>query len=147
MVRGVLWRSLWLWIGAPLGLIAGLVAYWDDGPPELNGACAAVLILLPLFLLFIWRAHFKNTVGRFRSLDSPEADMVLDEAGLGVTSSLGAMTIPWSRFTEVWELPGFWMLFLSRAQFITLPLATVPEDAIGFLRGKLPATKKRGLRL
>jgi hypothetical protein len=41
----------------------------------------------------------------------------------------------------MWETPEFFMLFLERDQFMTLPAATMPEDIRTFLRSRLAMIK------
>jgi len=42
------------------------------------------------------------------------------------------------RFIDVWERPEFSMMFLTRSQFITVPVADLSEEALAFLRSRLP---------
>lgn len=141
-VRTFMWRRLvyrpWL-LGLALGLIAvALFLPRGDDAPYLVAALTGTVVALVLLVLVLWRAHFTNTVGRFRALDPPEADLTLDDAGLTVSSNCGASTLPWTSFTEVWVLPDCWMLFLSPAQFMTIPIVGLSPEAESFLRGKLP---------
>lgn len=123
-----------------LGLLAtGAAAGWAGGPTLVTGFLLALLGLVPLLVAGLWWAHHANSVGRLRAMDPPEAELTLRENGISVASNLGAATIPWSSVTEVWELRGFWMLFLAPAQFITLPLDTLSPEAVAFARARLPA--------
>src|SRR5215813_9964963 len=47
-------------------------------------------------------------------------------------------TLLWVRFIDVLERPEFSMMFLTRSQFITLPVADLSEEALAFLRSRLP---------
>jgi hypothetical protein len=136
--RGVVLRYWWLRLCAIVLLLISFVASWSSDMPVISGISIAVLAAPFVFLLTVWRAHFVNTVGTFRSLSSPEAEMVFRDSDLTITSALGSVTLPWQRFTSSWQAPGFWMLFLARNQFITLPLANLPPDVLRFVSSKLP---------
>lgn len=135
-VRRRLLRRPWLWLCAAL-LAAGVAFDLDEGPSFVAGVCAAGLIFLGASVAAVWRAHLINTVGRFRTMDPPEADVAFGGAGMTVVSNLGSATLPWSRFVEVWERPGFWMLFLASNQFVTLPLDALTPEVLDFVRSKL----------
>lgn len=142
-VRLFVWRGAlrplgWLWFCAVAILAVALAGGWLSETPVVEGACIAALIAVPAFFIAVWRAHFRNTIGTFRAMTSPEAEIVFGEADVTITSSLGASTLSWQRFVKVWEAPGFWMLFLSPSQFITVPLDSLSPEVRGFVRSKLP---------
>ncbi len=145
-VRTFVWRASirrrwWLWL-----IVIMLAAYtvgpgWDPKLPLLNGILLAAVLLLPLVTLVVWRAHFANTVGAFRRLNPPEAEFTFREQDMSIVSSQGTLTMPWSRIVEVWELPGFWMLFTATNQFFTLPTGSLSEETLAFVRSKLPSKR------
>jgi hypothetical protein len=61
-----------------------------------------------------------------------------------ISSELGSSALPWTRFVDVWKMREFWMLFLAPNQFITLPVANLSEEALAFLRARLPHPSHRG---
>lgn len=141
-VRVFVWRSVmrrwWLWLLA-VGLLAfSAAADLADGPSFVGGVAVAGLFFLAVFVFAIWRAHFRNTVGRFRKLDPPEAEFTFGPDALGVRSAQGTSTVPWSRFVQVWTLPDCWLLFLAPSQFMTLPTAGLSPETLAMLRAKLP---------
>lgn len=89
-----------------------------------------------VFLAAVWRAHFANTVGRFRAMATPEARFTLDDDNLTVAAEGTSSAMPWSAIKEVWERPDAWMVFLAPNQFFLLPLDGAPPDALGFFRAK-----------
>ena len=102
-----------------------------------NGVVIACLLLVPLYIVVVWRAHYVTRMGQLRMMDPPEADLTFSDTDMTIVSSLGAITLPWKRFVEVWELPRFWMLFLARNHFITLPVDALSPEVTDFLRSKL----------
>lgn len=141
-VRVFVWRSvlrlagLWAVAVLLLGFSAGLGLYYNQ-PYGVAFGCAGLLMPV-VFVAAVWRAHFRNTVGRFRTLDPPEAEITVDDTGLSVRSSQGQATLPWSGFTAVWRLPDCWLLFLAPNHFMTLPLADLPAGMLDALLKHLP---------
>jgi hypothetical protein len=70
-------------------------------------------------------------------MQTPEAILEFDEDRLRINSDLGNSELKWEMFTEVWCLSDFWLLFVSQAQFITLPLADIDADAREFVLAKV----------
>lgn len=94
----------------------------------INYLFAIGVAIPPLLAAAIWRAHHVNTLGQFRSLSRAEADVAVSADGWSFTSDMGKGSLPWTRLTEVWRRPGYWLLFWGPSQFNTLPDETVPDD-------------------
>lgn len=84
-----------------------------------------VVVLLPLGVFVAHRRHSMEILRRMRS---PVATLAYDERDLTMRSDLGATTLPWSSVREVWRFDQFWLLLLSRGQFVTLPLGDLDEQ-------------------
>jgi hypothetical protein len=67
----------------------------------------------------------------------PEATIELGEERFRVTSDVGMSELDWSTVIEVSRYPEFWLLFFSRAQFITLPAADLSAEAREFILAKV----------
>jgi len=139
--RGVVCRRGWLGLLAMAALGVSLAKGWKEDPSWVSAIEIAAISLPPLLYLFVWRAHIVKTVGKFRSMTRPAADFVLRDADVTITSEFGSTTLRWSRFVDMWETPEFFMLFLARDQFLTLPAATMQEDIRTFLRSRLAMIK------
>ncbi|WP_170921238.1 YcxB family protein [Enhydrobacter aerosaccus] len=127
-----------MWLTAIVVPSIGLAVGWRDDPVWISFVEIAVIMLVPLCLLIVWRAHFTNTVGKFRSMTRPVGEFVFGDQDVTIRSELGSMTLPWARFTDVWQTPEFWMIFLGQDQFVTLPVMDIPEETLAFLRSRLP---------
>ncbi|HKD29310.1 MAG TPA: YcxB family protein [Xanthobacteraceae bacterium] len=136
--RGAMRPRGWLWLVAIALIGIGLAGGWSREPSWVLAVYIAAIALAPLYFLLVWRAHFVNTVGLFRSMASPTAEFVFRDQDVSISSELGSTTLPWTRFIDVWERPEFLMMFLTRSQFITLPVADLSEEALAFLRSRLP---------
>ena len=45
--------------------------------------------------------------------------------------------------TELWQFPAFWLMFFSKSQFVTLPLAGFTPEAKAFVLERLEASGAR----
>jgi hypothetical protein len=68
---------------------------------------------------------------------SLEVAFTFSEEEVGIASDLGASMVPWRTFTGVIRAPKVWLLFLSRSQFVTLPLDAINEELRAFITSKL----------
>jgi hypothetical protein len=150
-VRTFVWRrgvvgqaGPWAATAAMLALLAWLL--WRGDRTWLVGVVGAAACLAPLALALIWSAHHRNTVGRFRRMGAPVATVAFRPDGLAVASDLGAGVVAWAAITEIWERPGYWMLFTGRAQFMTLPLAGIPAADLARLRAEVGRAPRGGAR-
>jgi len=141
-VRTFVWRrvvaqqkGLWLACAALLAYLLFLLSLGERG--WLVGALAVVVTLPPLILAVAWRAHSRQSLGRLRAMPTPQARFSFDEEGLAVESGLGGGRLAWSAFEDVWERPGYWMLFTGTAQFMTLPLGDLAPADLQSLRERL----------
>lgn len=113
--------------GLLCALLVVLVLTGEQGWPL--GALGATLVLGACLATAVYWVHLSASLGRLRALTEPACSLRLDEAGLSAQSSLGTTTIPWAGVQEVWCSASFYLVLLSKAQFFTLPLATLDEPA------------------
>ncbi len=97
------------------------------------GVSASVLCLAIIFALALYVIHYRGAITRFRRMQSPVATFEARSDHFRVTSDLGSSELSWSAIVEIWQFPEFWLLFVSRAQFITLPLADLDSEARDFI--------------
>lgn len=126
-------KGLWIATVAMTALLIWLL--WTGQRDWFTGVIGAAVVLPFLFLIAGWRAHAANTVGRFVRMKEPVAEIAYDEETLSFASDLGRAQIPWSSLSEVWQRPGYWMIFSAKNQFNILPDQDMPEG----LRAKLQA--------
>lgn len=134
-------KGLWAVEFVLAALLIWFVARGDRGWAV--GLLGATLLAPPSVIAAIWIAHHRNTVGKFRSMHSPVADLTIGADGLSVASELGSAQIPWSRLTEIWERPTYWMLFMDRSQFFTLPIETISMEDRNFVISKVGSFSKQ----
>lgn len=106
-------------------------------------ALIAVFCLGIIFSAAIYIVHYKQTIGKFRRMTSPQGTFEVGETHFKVTSDMGSSELAWKTVTEIWQFPEFWLLFFSPSQFITLPLADLDLEARSYIldRAKTHGTK------
>jgi hypothetical protein len=97
------------------------------------GATGAVLVLGLALLGTLYFVHLRSSLGRFHRMKTKEATLKADSNKLTLASDVGASELEWSAVSAVWRFEEFWLLFFSRAQFVTLPLADVDAKAREFI--------------
>ena len=102
----------------------------------LVGALVATILFIAVFLVVIYVAHYRNTIGRFRRMKVPEATFSYNEEQFTVESEFGSATLPWASITDVWRYPRFWLILFGPAQFSTLPLDCLDPETQAFISRK-----------
>ena len=140
--KAYVWRRLFVerkryWIvGGATGVYA-IWLFWSGERDWLTGVVAAVATL-PIWLVIVaWSGFSANEVARFSRMKEPVAEIAFDKESLSFKSDLGSAQVPWSQVTEVWQRPGYWMIFWSINDFNILPDENMPEALRRKLRDKL----------
>ncbi|WP_144637076.1 YcxB family protein [Bordetella genomosp. 13] len=126
-----------LWLGALAMLVLGVFMVLRGMQGWMVGVAFTGALLPFLFVATGWIAHYRNSVGKLRRMPSPTARIAFQDDGLGVVSELGSGHIAWAALTEIWERPGYWMLFMGPNQFNVLPLQGIDAADLEWLRGKV----------
>ena len=91
-----------------------------------------------LFVAFVWLAHRRNTLGKFRHATTPESTFTLTDDSLSVLLDDGAAaTLPWAYFQEILACKDCWLLLLAPNDFMTLPTRGVSDEALNLIRSKI----------
>src|SRR5262249_2247277 len=90
------------------------------------GVLSTFLFLSIAIPVAIYSGHYRNSVGKFKQMKQPVAELVADDDSLTLSSDLGATTVKWAAITEVWQFESLWLLLFSKAQFVTIPLDGLP---------------------
>ena len=135
-------RTLGLGIFVAAALVSGYLVYvFGFGSPSwVDGALGAVVVLGLAVPTAVYLVHYRNSFRKFRAMREPRAHMCAEDSSLTVSSDAGLSTIPWSRISEVWQFPGFWLLLFSKAEFMTVPTAGVPAEMQAFILQKVQAS-------
>lgn len=104
------------------------------------GALGMVLVFGLAFVLAIYVVHYRNAMAKLRDMGLPQATFIAEASSFSVSSGIGNSTMQWSSVIALWRFSGFWLLLFSKAQFITLPLATVSPEMQAFVLKSVQAS-------
>lgn len=94
----------------------------------ITGVVGSALTIALVFMIALYVAHYRNSMQRFRAMKIPTASLKLHDDSLTITADSGSNEIPGAAITEVWAYDEFWLVFLSRAQFFTIPMSELSAD-------------------
>lgn len=103
----------------------------------LVGLTAAVALLGVVMPIAVYVVHYRNSMGKFREMSSPVADLVAEDDTFTISSDRGTTCLKWNTVAEVWRFDSIWLLLFSKAQFITLPLQDVPAPMQAFMLDRI----------
>ena len=83
-----------------------------------------------VFMSALYVIHFRNAVRKFNAMGNPCAELTVSKESFTLSSGLGTTTLRWSAVSELWQFPEVWLLFFSKAQFITLPLEGLSQESM-----------------
>jgi hypothetical protein len=121
------------------------VTVWFGDRSWVAGALGTSLVLGVVFVVLIYVVHLRRGLAVLRAMQDPVATLQLDDDALTVTSELGSTSLRWSAVSEVWRFPAFWLVLVSKAQFMTLPIESVSPEARTFLVARVEAAGGRVL--
>lgn len=124
-------------VGFPIAMLlcaASLILLQLEGDRSwFSGIVGSVLILGLGLCAVLYFSHFRNSMTKFRALKNSEAFFKVDSNTFTLASSEGSSTMPWKTVSEVWKFESFWLLLFSKAQFVTLPLDSLPVELREFV--------------
>lgn len=129
-LRGVGWKAL-LTMAA---LVVVLALEISSGSHSWAvGVFGTLLLAAAGSVMLIYFVHLRQSMDKFRKLKVPKATLVVEEDGLSLTSDAGGATMRWDAVYAIWKFDEYWLMLFSRAQFVTLPLADIPEQMREFI--------------
>ena len=123
------------------GMLGVLLAQGDRS--WIVGLLGSVVTLGAALVGAIYAVHYRNAIQKLRDMGSPRATFRASDNSFTVSSDLATSTVPWSTVTKIWKFKNCWLLLFSKAQFITLPLASVPQDMQTFVLARVAAAGGR----
>jgi len=104
------------------------------------GLVAAVILLGVLMPLAVYVIHYRNSMGKFRQMSQPVAELMADQDAITILSDRGSSSLKWELVKEVWRFETLWLLLFSKAQFVTLPLEDLPGPMQAFILERVRAS-------
>jgi hypothetical protein len=97
------------------------------------GVFGTLLLLMVGTAAALYFVHYRAAVGKLRLMKIPEVTVEMTPERLKITADSGVGELIWPAIKEVWRFDEVWLLFLSRAQFITFPLADLDAETREFI--------------
>ena len=136
------WRQIGIgYILALAVLAACLIILIESGNTSwFVGATGTVLGMCLFVMIALYVVSYRRALQKLKMMGEPQATLILSESSLTMSSGAGSSTVPWSTITEIWQFPDFWLLFFSKTNFSTLPLADVSPEARAFFVERVRAS-------
>ncbi len=103
------------------------------------GMLGAVLFFGVTIAVMVYVVHLRNSMAKFRAMGEPTATFAVDDETFTVASGIGSSTMRWSTVVAIQQYPEFWLMYFSKAQFITLPVECLPDAMRSFVLARLAA--------
>jgi hypothetical protein len=138
-VRAFWWAETGWSFVVPLALITAWFAtlVWRGDRSWWVGTLGALLGFCVLISATVYVTHYRAAFRRLRRMRVPQATVELGPDRIRLASDVGVAEMEWRAFTGVRRFPDFWLLYFSRAEFITLPAADLPDEARTFILAKV----------
>jgi hypothetical protein len=104
------------------------------------GLVAAVVLLGVLMPMAVYVVHYRKSMGKFREMLQPVAELVADQDAITISSDRGSSSVKWELVKEVWRFESLWLLLFSKAHFVTLPLEDLPGPMQAFILERVRAS-------
>lgn len=103
------------------------------------GSLATSLLFASAMVAALYFSHYRSALARLRRMGTPLAGLVVEDSSFSITTGIGRTTLRWATITTVWCFPGFWLLFFSKAQFFTVPIASLSPEMQAFILVRVQA--------
>jgi hypothetical protein len=103
------------------------------------GALGMLVALGAVMAVVLYIVQYRGALLRLRRMRTPEAVLHAGQDCFKIVSDIGASELSWRAVREIWRCPDFWLLFISRAQFITLPIAALDSETQQFILERVKA--------
>ena len=129
------WRSVGVGFFVALFIAAiGLAVLVALGQASwIIGVLATVLVAGIGFAVAVYVVHYRNSLRKFRQMDTPRSTFRAEESSFTMSSDIGTTTLQWSTVKELWQFPSVWLLLYSKSQFTTLPVACLSPETQAYI--------------
>jgi hypothetical protein len=105
-----------------------------DGDRSWLVGLVAALVLLGVFMpVAVYVTHYRASMRIFRKTSRPTAQLVAEQDAITISSDRGSSALKWELVKEIWRFETMWLMLFSKAQFVILPLADLPEPMQAFI--------------
>lgn len=127
-------------VGLPVALMLMVVLFayliWSGDRTWMVGLLGTMIALAIIVVVAVYLVHYRNSMQKFRNMRDPSAMLELHDEHLNIKSDAGSGEVRKTLITEVWVYADFWLVFLSRSQFFTIPTTTLSLTDVGRVKSK-----------
>jgi len=120
---------------------SALMAYLDVSP-WLTGPFLGAAVFWLLLMIKTFAQHRAKAIEGVRLMSDKTGTFTFTESGFRAESENGATELPWRLTDKVIQYPDVWLISV-RGSYITLPIATVPDETRAFILAHIPQAKSR----
>ncbi len=134
--EGLGWLGL---VAVAMVCVSMAVLLWLGDRSWAVGAIGITLLVFVIVIVAIWIWRRQEMRAKLAAIPNRSGVVMVNDDTLSIALHSATTTMPWSSITEVWKLKDCWLLFLAPNNFVTLPTAGVPAEALEFMANHLPA--------
>ena len=118
------WRQIGISYIVALVILAVILVSWVASGDRswMVGALGTILGMSIVMMIVIYVVTYRRGLRRLKMMDKPEATLVMAESSFTLSTGAASSTTPWSTVTEIWQYPGFWLVFFAKHAYFTVPL-------------------------
>jgi Na+/melibiose symporter-like transporter len=118
------WRQIGIGFILALVILAIILVGWIASGDRswMVGAVGAIFGMSIVMMFAVYVVTYRRGLRRLNMMDNTEATLVLAESSFTMSTGAASSTTPWSTITEIWQYPGFWLVFFAKHAYFTVPL-------------------------
>ena len=144
-LRCVLWKRAGFVGPVAILLLPALLlilAAEDALRTALNVVAGAALMLFTIVLAAVWQRR-RMRQQFFKEAPNRVVHVVMDEAGILVSTALGQSRLSWAMIERVWHCKTVALLFYHGWQYVALPISSLPEGALEYAQAHCRESRTR----
>ncbi len=134
LVRKAAWRFItriigWKFPAAIILMLIFFLAGLKQGDNSWKIGVSGVLLAISfIFPIVIYRNQLRAALFKFRALNGKPVVFHFSDTNFSIRSDAGSTELPWNTITDVWRYDDCWLIFFSKAHFMTFPLEGVTSE-------------------
>ena len=138
-VRSFWWRTIGpVFIAVLVLLLIATIYFISNGERSwIVGVLSSAIGIGILFPAILYINHYRNTLEKFKELGGTDSTLRLNSDSFEIESSIGKSSLNWSNVKELWQFSEYWLVFLSKAQFFTLPVSCLSPQAQELIKNRI----------
>lgn len=132
-------RPIRVFLAMALIVVACGMLFLTDEAGLAMGLFICVFVTLFVLLGAVSRLHWRTIRMKLDNMNARRSTVRIGDEGVAIDNDSGSGLMRWRSIEAVWPSEGAWLLILGSKQFIALPTAGAPPEALEFLRAHVRA--------